>query len=202
MHPMARRTDIIVQALGDGVLVYDEQRDAAHSLNAAAAVVYEHADGTRSVDELAIVLGERLGVPRDGALVEVALRELQGAGLLEAPAVQVRGVSRRELVRRLGIAAAALPIVVSVGAPTPLMAQSHSLSNPSNPSPPSGGLPNQKPSGPKPSGPSNKPNDKPDTKPNDKPNDKPNNKPNDKPDNKPPVKPNPSNQGNGPKGAK
>ena len=175
MHPLARRTDIIVQALGDGVLVYDEQRDAAHSLNAAAAVVYEHADGTRSVDELATVLGERLGVPSDGALVEVALRELQGAGLLESPAVQVRRVSRRELVRRLGIAAAAIPIVMSVGAPTPLMAQSQSRSNPSNPSLPSGG-----PSKPKPAGQSNKPPAKPPVKPPVKPNPKPN-KPGDGP---------------------
>ena len=53
MHPTARRTDIIVQTLGTEVLVYDQRHDAAHSLNAAAALVYEHADGTRSIDSSA-----------------------------------------------------------------------------------------------------------------------------------------------------
>ena len=124
MHPTARRTDIIVQTLGTEVLAYDQRHDAAHSLNAAAALVYEHADGTRSIDALAALLGDSLGVAHDRALVEIALLELQDAKLLEATAVHARGVSRRDVVRRLGLAATALPIVASIVAPTPLMAQS------------------------------------------------------------------------------
>lgn len=159
MHPLARKTDVTVQALGAEVLVYDQRRDAAHSLNATAALVYEHADGTRSVEDLAALLGDRIGLPPDRALVEIALLELQKAGLLDAPAMRPRAVNRRDVLRRLGIAAAAMPIALSVGAPTPLMAQSRSLSSrskpsDSRPSSPSASLPKpvRAPKGPKPKG--------------------------------------------------
>lgn len=149
MHPTARRTDIIVQTLGTEVLAYDQRHDAAHSLNASAALVYEHADGTRSIDALAALLGDSLGVPHDRALVEVALLELQEAKLLETTIVGARGVSRRDVVRRLGLAAAAMPLVASVVAPTPLMAQSrrsprsHSKPSYSKPSWPSHSKPSK-----------------------------------------------------------
>jgi len=157
MHPTARRTDIIVQTLGTEVLAYDQRHDAAHSLNAPAALVYEHADGTRSIDQLAALLGDSLGVAHDRALVEVALLELQEAKLLETDVVRARGVSRRDVIRRLGLAAAAMPIVASVVAPTPLMAQSRrshrSHSKPSY-SKPSYSKPSRRSHGSKPSKPS------------------------------------------------
>lgn len=137
MHPTARRTDVIVQALGPDLLVYDQRRDAAHSLNATAAFVYVHADGTRSTEELASQLGDALSLPRELAIVEAALSELQAARLLETAVPARRTLARRDAVR-LGLAAAALPMVASVAAPTPLMAQSADCRRAACASPPSG----------------------------------------------------------------
>jgi hypothetical protein len=59
--------------------------------------------------------------------VWLALEQLGGDGLLEArvrrpPALA--GLSRRELIRRVGLAAVALPAVASIVAPTPADAAS------------------------------------------------------------------------------
>ena len=133
MNPVARRSDVIVQGVGTDVLVYDQLRDAAHSLNATAAYLYWQADGTRSVAELATAMSGALGVPDDPSLVEEGLAQLARVHLLEAGWTRASGraVSRREVVRRLGALAAAVPIVTSIVTPTPLMAQSRQSSPPS-----------------------------------------------------------------------
>lgn len=132
MKPQARRTDVIVQGVGTDVLVYDQLRDAAHSLNATAAYLYWQADGTRTVAELATGMSHALGVPDDARLVEEGLAQLTRVDLLESGrTTDGRAVSRREVVRRLGALAAAMPIVTSIVTPTPLMAQSRQSSLPS-----------------------------------------------------------------------
>lgn len=132
MRPQARRTDVLVQGVGTDVLVYDQLRDAAHSLNATAAYLYWQADGTRTVAELATGMSQALGVPDDARLVEEGLAQLARVDLLESGrTTDGRAVSRREVVRRLGALAAAMPIVTSIVTPTPLMAQSRQSSLPS-----------------------------------------------------------------------
>jgi hypothetical protein len=109
--------------------VYDERNDHAHCLNRAAAIVWEHSDGATTVDEIAGLLSRELGIPRDADVVRLALRKLDEARLLDSVPKHdsASQVSRRELTRRLGLAAAmavALPLVTSIIAPTPLMAAS------------------------------------------------------------------------------
>ena len=126
MNPHGRRADVIVQATGSETLVYDQLRDAAHSLSAVTGYVYQNADGTRSVEELSDGLSAELGVERDVAIVSAALWELERVHLLESPADEAKLdlVSRRTAVRRFGTAALGLAAISSIAAPTPAMARS------------------------------------------------------------------------------
>ena len=121
-RPRRRTEDLLVRELSGELVVYDRQRHQAHCLNATAARVFELCDGRTTVEELAPRLGRELNGPADQNLVWLALERLQEApllqGHLEAPA-SVGRPSRRELVRRLGLAAALLPAVATVLAPTP-----------------------------------------------------------------------------------
>jgi hypothetical protein len=115
---------LLSEQLGGETIVFDGERQKAHSLNRSASIVWQHSNGERSVAELATVLGTDLGIEPDELLVEVAVDELTRANLLE-PATN--GVTRRDAVRRLsfaGAAAVALPVVLSIVAPTPAMAAS------------------------------------------------------------------------------
>jgi hypothetical protein len=124
MYPKARTHGLISEQLGGETIVFDGERQKAHSLNRSASIVWRHSNGERSVAELATVLGTELGIEADESLVELALDELTGANLLEAAP---NGVTRRDAVRRMsfaGAAAVALPAVLSIVAPTPAMAAS------------------------------------------------------------------------------
>jgi hypothetical protein len=101
------------------LLVYDQEQHRAHCLNRTAASVFRHADGTRTVADLALLLAPEAEPEAGASLVTLALGQLSDAGLLSVgPAAP--GLSRRGVVRRAGIAAALLlPAVASVVAPTP-----------------------------------------------------------------------------------
>ena len=107
--------------------MYDESSDRIHRLNASAALVWRHADGTRTTADLAALLAERLGLPADEALVQIALEDLGGADLLATPVTAehaTAAISRRQALERLAAVAALIPAVASIVAPTPLAAQS------------------------------------------------------------------------------
>ena len=122
VHPKARQNDLLVEQIGDETVVYDGQRQEAHSLNRAASIVWQNSDGTRTIPQLAAMLGTAMGVEPNESIVEYALDRLAGAHLLEDSSV-----SRRDLVRRMtfvGVAAVGLPVVLSIVAPTDAMAAS------------------------------------------------------------------------------
>ena len=117
----ARRTEglVLTELMGE-VLVYDLERHRAHCLNPAAAVVFKHCDGTRSVEDLAALLERELGAPAHPDCVWLALDRLGKARLLRQRVSRPKEagrLSRRELVRRVGVAAL-LPAVTSLVAPT------------------------------------------------------------------------------------
>jgi hypothetical protein len=118
MRPVARRSGLLIRELPGEVLVYDTESHRAHCLNRVAGEVFRHADGTRTVADLTAILGEDVA---GEAVVLGALASLAEAGLLaEAASNETGGLTRREVVRRVGIGAALLlPAVVSVLAPTP-----------------------------------------------------------------------------------
>jgi hypothetical protein len=124
VKPLARRDDMVIRELPGELVVYDRREHRAHCLNATAAQVFRTADGSRGVGELAAGLDPAVAPELREALVREALEQLAAAGLLTAAEEGEPG-SRRELLRRLGGAAALLvPAVVSVLAPTPAEAAS------------------------------------------------------------------------------
>jgi hypothetical protein len=115
-RPVARSEGLIVEQLGDELLVYDLETNHGHSLGSEAARVWRRCDGRTPVEGL----GAQLAL--DGETVGRALDELDACGLLDAP---VAGSTRRELgvtMVKAGVAAATAPLIVSVVAPTPVQA--------------------------------------------------------------------------------
>ena len=124
--PLSRTEDLIVEEVDDGLLLYDTRNNKVHSLQSAAARVWQRADGHTPPE----LLREELGL--DAETVDRALVELESCGLLEVPSAAAAdgppgaGTTRRELgvrVAKFGGAVAAAPLIVSVAAPMPGAAQ-------------------------------------------------------------------------------
>ena len=118
--PRARQASLIIKEVDDETLIYDMQADKAHCLNSTAAQVWKSCDGKTSVQEIATKLSVPDGAPVNENLVWLALDQLEKFKLLdEAPAkpAMLAGLTRRQMVARLGIAAAALPAIVSIVTP-------------------------------------------------------------------------------------
>ena len=134
--PKAREESILVQELSDEVLVYDLENHKAHCLNKAAAAVWEHCDGKNSISDIARLMGNDLNPHSDERVVLYALDQLGKARLLEKKISQPEGkpgLSRRELMRKAGIAAMiAIPVVTSILAPKAL-ASASSCGSPCSP---------------------------------------------------------------------
>jgi hypothetical protein len=112
--PRARTSGLVVKTLAEEVLVYDLTRHRAHSLNRAAAAVWRRLDGRTSIGDLAQHLRQDLGGPADESAVWLALKELDRAHLLETPlrVPAAQGLSRRQWLRRVGVAAGASAVLV------------------------------------------------------------------------------------------
>jgi coenzyme PQQ synthesis protein D (PqqD) len=123
--PLARKDGLIVDSIGDELLVYDVASSRAHSLNAVAADVWRACDGDRDLGQLAEFTG------LDRSAVELALNNLQEVGLISR--YEPSGVSRRVVLRRLSLTAAGLavglPVIRSITAPTAAMAYAISCPN-------------------------------------------------------------------------
>jgi Coenzyme PQQ synthesis protein D (PqqD) len=119
-HPRARATSLRLEEMAGEVLVYDLASHRAHHLNSLAATIWRLCDGKTSIAAIAGATARRHDVPDDEAIVWHALAQLHRQGLIEGPlpvSGVPRGATRRELVRRLGMAALALPLVTSIVAP-------------------------------------------------------------------------------------
>lgn len=124
--PSMRKDQLIIDQLPDEVLVYDLDRHKAHCLNGTAAKVWRRCDGQTAPREIARGVARDLDQPFNEELVWLALRQLDKIHLLEEPIglpPQLAGMSRREMVRALGIAAAVgAPLITSIVSPTPVQA--------------------------------------------------------------------------------
>lgn len=129
--PLARKESLIVKELADETLVYDTKSDKAHCLNPTAALVWKNCDGNRTVEQLREVIEGEAGAPVPEEMVWLALDQLESFKLLEATASKpevLSGMSRRSLVKRIGFAAIAIPVIVSISAP-PASAQASGAPN-------------------------------------------------------------------------
>jgi hypothetical protein len=120
---------ITVQEVDTETLVYDERTHKAWCLNRSSACVWRLCDGQNTVAEIAAVASAELESAVTEDLVLLTLEELRKKGLVESGAAEIlpQGISRRQMMGRIGLAAAALlPVVAALTAP-PAMAQSGSV---------------------------------------------------------------------------
>lgn len=126
--PSARKSKLVVRELAEEVLVYDEEGHRAHCLNRTAAMVWKGCDGKTPVAGIARRMSGQLSTHVSEEVVWLALGQLAEFDLLApgAPRAAPPGLlSRRKMLRRLGIAAAvSLPLITSVVSPTAAQAQS------------------------------------------------------------------------------
>jgi len=152
MIPLARTNNLLITQVGEEVIVYDQERDTAHCLNAMAARVWHYCDGQNKVEDIAKLLEEDLEVSADEevdwrGLVWLTLEELQRFYLIQeylsqpiSPVVQSAGesrVSRRKMIKTAtlvgGFAVGSMfPLVKSIVAPSPGMAVPVSTPPPKN----------------------------------------------------------------------
>ena len=130
--PSARTRELIVRELEDELLIYDLERQKAHCLNQTSAFVWKHCDGRTSIAKMVQLLEKRLKTSVSEQVVWLALEQLEKSHLLKKPVMrqsqQGKQMSRRELVRRLGTAAAiTIPLVISIAAPTSAAAASRCI---------------------------------------------------------------------------
>ena len=130
--PLARRDPLVVNEFHGEVLVYDPDSHDAYCLNPTSALVWKNCDGRTTITETAQLLGRELNVPIDNDVVWLALSQLEKAKLLQGqvePPPGSRKISRRELTRRIGIAALLLPAITVLFVP-PAVAVPATQSNP------------------------------------------------------------------------
>src|SRR6516164_7643309 len=127
--PRARVENIVSRQVQDELIIYDKVRDIATCLNSFAADVWDRCDGRSSPAAIAQALSRSRPEPVDERAVWLAVNRLSRAKLLEEP-IKIPpavpgGANRRELLRQLGLgAAAAVPVVLSINAPTAAQAAS------------------------------------------------------------------------------
>ena len=127
--PAAREARLLVRELAEEVLVYDEEGHRAHCLNRTAALVWKSCDGRTSVARIAERVGAQMSAHVSEEVVWLALEQLAEFDLLSTGAARAAAatslISRRKMLRRLGVAAAvSLPLITSVVSPTAAEAQS------------------------------------------------------------------------------
>lgn len=123
--PLARTNGIVTKEVDGEVLVYDRERDKAHCLNLAAGVLWRLCDGKTSPLDLAKSLERQTGARVNENVIWLGLEHLRRNHLLEESVawpeqmITAKRMSRREAVARIGVGAAiAVPIVMSITAPT------------------------------------------------------------------------------------
>lgn len=120
--PLVRNVDIVIQNVGQEVLIYDLKTHKTYNLNETAAIVYKACDGKTSVDKLK----EKHKFTDE--IIFLALEDFKRETLLADNSSFVSpfsGMSRREVIKKVGLASLiALPIISSIIAPTSAMAAS------------------------------------------------------------------------------
>lgn len=121
-RPLARQASLIVKEVDGETLIYDKQTDKAHCLNPTAAQVWKYCDGDTTIEEMAQRLGAQNHAAVDSTVVWLALDQLEKFDLLEQsidkPHAFLSGVSRRQAIRAMGVAAIVLPTITSIIVPT------------------------------------------------------------------------------------
>ena len=128
--PRARKDDLVVEEVFDELVIYDLKQNRVHSLNPTAALIWQHCDGHTTPVEMLTLLEEKLDAPVQDDLVWYTLERLEKARLLEESAADIPSslsetkITRRQALRKLGIAVAMVPVVTTIVAPQAAQAAS------------------------------------------------------------------------------
>jgi hypothetical protein len=133
-RPLSRKDQLVVQEHDGEVLIYDLRNNKAFCLNTTAALVWQACDGKRDVSAISDHIAGALNQSDSQALVWLALDRLNKENLIEGETEfsnQYKGLTRREIIRKLGIGSmAALPVIASLVAPSPAHAASSCMAAP------------------------------------------------------------------------
>ncbi|MCB1023407.1 MAG: PqqD family protein [Acidobacteria bacterium] len=127
--PRSRDEDIVVQEVGDEILVYDLKTNRAHHLNQTISIVWKQSDGNTPLAEIARILSGKLNTRIEEDFVLMALAELKKIDLLDESAAEtgIAGISRREIFFKYALPAIAFPVVVSLVTPASAQVQGSCL---------------------------------------------------------------------------
>jgi hypothetical protein len=135
-RPQVRSDGLLIETVDDELLVWDNELNQAHALNASSARIWRICDGSRGLKELS----EQSGLSEEA--VQLAIDQLQERNLLVGPTSE--GLSRRAVLRGGALAGAgvglglALPMIRSIVVPTPAMAATVPGGGPTGPTGPTG----------------------------------------------------------------
>ena len=130
-EPIARKENIVIQQTDSETLIYDLKTNQAFCLNETSALVWKLCDGNRTVSDISDEMSKKMKTLISVDFVWLALSQLNKDGLLANNGEvnnHFSGLSRREVIRKVGFATVvALPVISSLVAPKAMMAQSSGL---------------------------------------------------------------------------
>lgn len=131
--PISRQKEIVVQELQGELLIYDLNINKAFCLNETSAAVWQLCDGKNSVADISRFLNRKLKSPVLEDFVLLAIDQLKENNLLadgDEIEIDFNGLSRREVIKKIGFASMiVLPVISSLTAPTTAAAQSNCVAN-------------------------------------------------------------------------
>lgn len=127
-NPLSRQENLVVQEIDGEVLIYDLKENKAFCLNETSALVWQSCDGKRTIAEISDIVGKQLNAKANEDIVWLALDQLSKENLIqnaEIPNGKFSGLSRREVIKKVGLASAiGLPLVATLVAPMAIHANS------------------------------------------------------------------------------
>ncbi|MEZ5346342.1 MAG: PqqD family protein [Pyrinomonadaceae bacterium] len=127
LKPIVRTSNILLQEIAGETLVYDLARNKAFCLNESSSLIWKLCDGTRSVAEIAEQVSRKMSSVITEDFVWLAIQQFKNDNLLEDNDFEIPvfgGMSRREVIRRVGLASAiALPLISAMVVPSTVSAQ-------------------------------------------------------------------------------
>lgn len=137
MIPVARTEKLLIQEVGNELIVYDQENNGSHCLNPMAARVWHYCDGNNTINDIAKLLEKELNISKDSdvdmrGLVYLTLEELERYNLIKdyvKRPIGTSGIPRRTVVKTGvlvgGFAIGSMfPLVKSIVAPVVAQAAS------------------------------------------------------------------------------
>lgn len=137
MIPIAKIENLLIEEVGNELIVYDQQNHSSYCLNPIASTVWHHCNGNNTINDIAKLLEKELNLSANPdvdirGLVYLTVEELEGYNLIKdyvKQPIDASAIPRRKVVKKgvlLGAFAVGsmFPLVRSIVAPEATMALS------------------------------------------------------------------------------